>query len=201
MAQTSPPAPDPVSTPGSVTRIARRRALPGHEAAYEALVREMFRAMSRHPGFLGADLLPPDAPGGHYQVVVNFSDEEALARWDASADRAEVHARMRDHAEGEPEHRRLSGLEAWFEPAVVPATMHPPRHRMALVTWLGIWPTASFFLWLVAPWLADLGLPFLGLTLVNTGLITVAMTYLVMPRLTRVLRPFLTGRRRSGSQA
>ncbi len=197
VAPTPHPVPDPdrTSTPGSVTRIARRRALPGHEGDYEVLVREMFRAMSRHPGFLAADLLPPAAPGEDYQVVVNFGSEEALARWDASADRAEIHARMREHVEGEPEHRRLSGLEAWFEPAVVPATMHPPRHRMALVTWLGIWPTASLFLWALAPRLAALGIPFLLLTLVNTGLITVTMTYLVMPRLTRVMRPFLTDRR------
>lgn len=189
----------PGDGPGHVTRIARRRAVPGHEAAYESLVREMFERMRGHRGFLGADLIPPDPAGGDYQVVVNFADEDALAAWDASADRADVHARMREHAVGEPEHRRLSGLEAWFAPAVVPASMHPPRHRMALVTWVGIWPTASLVLWLVAPWLRDdLGMPFLLVTLVNTALITLLMTYVVMPRLTRVARPFLAGGRRRG---
>lgn len=183
--------PDHATGPGHVTRIARRRALPGHEAAYEELVREMFRAMTAHPGFVAADLIPPDAPGGDYQVVVHFAAEDALGGWDASADRARIHERMRAHAVGEPEHRRLSGLEAWFEPAVVPATMHPPRHRMALVTWLGIWPTATLFLWAVAPLLGRLGLPFLIITLVNTGLITACMTYLVMPRLARLMRRFL----------
>jgi antibiotic biosynthesis monooxygenase (ABM) superfamily enzyme len=186
------------SGPGHVTRIARRRALAGHEADYEALVREMFGSMRGHPGFLGAELLPPERPGEDYQVVVNFTDEDALAAWDDSADRAAIHARMREHAVGEPEHRRLSGLEAWFAPAVVPASMHPPRHRMALVTWLGIWPTASLVLWLAAPRLQDLGLPFLVVTLVNTAVITLLMTWVVMPRLTRVARPFLTGRRRRG---
>ncbi len=190
-----PNAPHPQS--GQVTRIARRRALPGHEAEYEALVREMFGHLRGHRGFLGADLIPPERPGDDYQVVVNFTSEDALAEWDASDDRATVHARMREHAEGEPEHRRLSGLEAWFAPAVVPASMHPPRHRMALVTWLGIWPTASLALWLVAPLLTRLHLPFLVVTLINTGLITLVMTYLVMPRLARVMRPFLAGRRRA----
>ena len=182
--------------PGQVTRIARRRALPGHEAAYEALVREMFGHLRGHRGFLGADLIPPEHRAEDYQVVVSFTDEDALAAWDASADRAEVHARMREHAEGEPEHRRLSGLEAWFAPAVVPASMNPPRLRMALVTWLGIWPTATLALWLVAPLLVRLRLPFLLVTLVNTALITLVMTYVVMPRLARVMRPFLAGTRR-----
>ncbi len=166
-------APDP--QPGQVTRIARRRALPGHEAQFEALVREMFGHLRGHRGFLGADLIPPERPGEDHQVVVSFTDEDALAAWDASSDRADVQARMRAHAQGEPERRRLSGLEAWFAPAVVPASMHPPRHRMALVTWLGIWPTASLALWLVAP----------------------LLTRLVMPRLARAMRPFLAGRRPS----
>jgi uncharacterized protein len=186
-------APVPGPGPGHVTRIARRRALPGHEVAYEALVREMFERMRGQAGFLGAELLPPERAGEDYQVVVHFADEAALAAWDASDERAGIHARMREHAVGEPEHRRLSGLEAWFAPAVVPASMHPPRHRMALVTWLGIWPTASLVLWLLAARLQDLGLPFLVVTLVNTAVITVLMTWVVMPRLTRVARPFLSG--------
>ncbi len=83
----------------------------------------------------------------------------------------------------------MSGLEAWFEPAVVPASMHPPRARMALVTWLGIFPTVSLVLWLAAPLLQ--ALPFLLRTAVLTALIVVMMTWLVMPRLVRLLRGFL----------
>lgn len=177
------------ATPGHVTRIARRRARPGHEAAYEALVREMFGQMRASKGFLAADLLPPEAPGGDYQVVVNFASEADLAAWDACPARAAIHARMREVAEAEPDYRSLSGLEAWFAPAVVPASMHPPRARMALVTWLGIFPTVSFFLYFVAPYLQ--GLPFLPRTALLTALIVMTMTWVVMPRLTRWMRGFL----------
>lgn len=183
---TQPQAVDP-----GVTRVARRRALTGHEREYEELVREMFSLMRQRKGFVGADLIPPPEPGGDYQVVVNFSSEDALAGWDASRERSTILARMRPHAEGEPEHRRLSGLEAWFSPAVVPATMHPPRHRMAFVTWLGIWPTASLFTFFLSPVLVAWGWPFLLVSAVNTILITGCMTYLVMPRLTKAMRGFL----------
>ena len=97
-ATTNIPASAP-AVPGHVTRIARRRARPGQEAAYEALVREMFGQMRASKGFLAADLLPPEAPGGDYQVVINFASEADLAAWDACPARAAIHARMREVAE------------------------------------------------------------------------------------------------------
>lgn len=174
-----------------VTRIARRRARPGREAEYEASLREMLAAMRAHAGFLGGDMIPPETPGDEYQLVVRFASEAELQQWDTSPARRAILERQRELAEGEPGFRYLSGLEAWFEPAMVPASVHPPRLRMAVVTWLGIFPTVSFFMWAVAPRLQ--AVPFLPRTAILTGLIVVTMTWVVMPRLTRLMRPWLTG--------
>lgn len=182
--------------PGTATpviRIARRHIRPGNEAAYEALVGEMFQQMQACKGFLGAELIPANAPDGEHQVIIRFSSEDALANWDGTAARSELLARMAKLADTDPEYRRLSGLEAWFTPAVVPATMHPPRERMALVTWMGIFPTVSLVLWLIEPLLRPY-LPFLPKVALLTGLIVVTMTWVVMPRLTRVMRGFLNPR-------
>jgi antibiotic biosynthesis monooxygenase (ABM) superfamily enzyme len=175
----------------SVTRIARRRARPGQEKAYEAIIAEMFARMRETPGFQRAELLPPHEPGGEYQVITHFDSEAALTRWDTCPARAAFHDRLRAVAEDEPEYRVLTGLEAWFPTAVVPATMHPPRHKMTFVTWLGIFPTAAFYLWFVAPLLDEW--PFALRTAVVTGLIVVTMSYLVAPRLTKWLRSWLMG--------
>ena len=48
----------------------------------------MFGQMRASKGFLAADLLPPEAPGGDYQVVINFASEADLAAWDACPARA-----------------------------------------------------------------------------------------------------------------
>lgn len=179
----------PPSSTAHFTRIARRRAQVGHESDYEALVREMFATMRSSPGFLGADLLPPEQAGDAYQVIVRFATEADMQQWDASPARAAIHQRMRNVAENEPEYRNLSGLEAWFTPAVVPASMHPPRIRMAVVTWLGIFPTVSFVLGLIAPLLMPV--PFLLRTALLTALVVLVMTWVVMPRLTKLMRPWL----------
>lgn len=172
-----------------VTRIARRHARPGCEAEYESRVREMLARMRSYKGFLGGDMIPPEHAGGDYQVVTRFASEAEFDIWDRSEARAQCLDRLREVAEGEPASRKLSGLEAWFEPTVVPASMHPPRARMAVVIWLGIFPTVSLILWYLAPLLQ--ALPFLLRTAVLTALIVATMTWGVMPRLTRLMRGFL----------
>ena len=67
------------SHPAPVIRIARRRAQPGHESAYEALVREMFATMRSSPGFLGADLLPPEQTGDGQYADLDHRIRSAVA--------------------------------------------------------------------------------------------------------------------------
>src|SRR6185503_6734014 len=101
-----------------------------------------------------------------YEVVVRFESEAPLHGWDVSDERHSILRRMRHVAEAEPEYRRLTGLEAWFELPVVPASTNPPRGRMALVTWMGIFPTVALFLWFLVPALT--WMPFLPRTAVVT---------------------------------
>jgi hypothetical protein len=178
--------------PPPVVRVAVRKALPHCGAAYEALLRGMFSDMKTFPGFVSADVIPPSREGGEYQVVTKFEAQADLARWDQSEAHAEWLSRLDAVAEGSPAYRVITGLEAWFAPEVVPASVHPPRWRMTLATWLGIFPTASLLIGFVGPLLQPL--PFLIRTAVLTGLIAFAMSYVVMPRLARWLKPWLTAK-------
>lgn len=65
---------------------------------------------------------------------------------------------------------------------------------MAFVTWLGIFPTVSLFLWFALPLMQPL--PFLLRVALLTALIVITMTWLVMPRLTRLMRGFLNPTKR-----
>jgi len=180
----------PSQPTGPVSRIARRKAKAGCEACYEAIVRGMFAETRHFPGFLGADLIPPSAPDTFYQVVMRFASQADLERWDASEARQAWHARLGTVADGDPDYRLLSGLEAWFSLPSAPMNHPPERWKMAVLTWLGIFPTVSLLLYAVAPLLADL--PFLARTAVITGLAVVMMTWLVMPRLVGLFKPWLT---------
>lgn len=169
----------------AVFRVVRRRAKPGCAQAYEALVREMFVDARRFPGYLSAELLPPEDATGDYQIIQRFSTTADLETWNASAERAGWMEKLALVAEGDPEYRLLHGLDAWFAPAEVAVTKMPARWRMTMVSWLGIFPTVSLLLYFVAPILATL--PFLLRTAVLTALVAILMSYVIMPRLTRWL--------------
>jgi hypothetical protein len=170
-----------MSTP--VFRVVRRRAKPGCEQAYEALIRGMFDEASRFPGYLSAELIPPESPQGEYQIIQRFATAQDLERWNESVQRAAWHKRLRPVAEGDPEYRLLTGLDAWFAPTPIPAASPPKRWRMTVVSWMGIFPTVTLLLWFVAPLFASL--PFLLRTALITAMVAVIMSYVVMPRLTR----------------
>jgi antibiotic biosynthesis monooxygenase (ABM) superfamily enzyme len=179
----------PVSPSTPVVRIATRRAKPGCAPAYEALLAGMFEDVKTHPGFVGAQIIPPAEPGGEYQVVLQFETEAGIEAWNRSPERGQWHARLDAVAEGEPEYRQLSGLEAWFARAEVPGHTAPARWKMAVVTWFGIFPTVALVSGLLGPRLA--GWPFAVRTAVTTVVIVLLMTWLVMPRMVRLFRRWL----------
>ncbi len=66
----------------------------------------------------------------------------------------------------------------------------PNRHKMALLTWVGIWPLITTILWLLLPTLlAHFPLPVV--TLIVTGMVVPLMSYVVMPALIRMVGPWL----------
>jgi antibiotic biosynthesis monooxygenase (ABM) superfamily enzyme len=155
--------------------------------AFDSVLRELIGA-ARQQGRLSGEVLrsPPGPSGRVYHVIYRFADEQSLRAWEASSERRTLAARAEVLAV-DATRRQLTGMEAWFDiPSGLPA---PSRHRMAVLTWIGIWPLVSLSLWLVAPLYADL--PFLSRTALTSALLVSAMTYLVMPFLARMAEPWL----------
>lgn len=66
----------------------------------------------------------------------------------------------------------------------------PPRHKLAVLTWLGAYPVITLILALLGP--ALVSWPLAVRTLVLSVLMVITLTWLVMPGLTRVLGPWLS---------
>lgn len=65
----------------------------------------------------------------------------------------------------------------------------PPRHKMALLTWAGAWAMITLILGVLSPFTATWPLPLR--TLVISVLMVLALTWVVIPALTRVFASWL----------
>lgn len=80
----------------------------------------------------------------------------------------------------------LRGLETWFTLPDRPGAPPPPPHKMALRTWITIFPLITVVVIVLEPLLESLAVvPRLAIT---TAVTVPIMTWLVMPRVTRLLR-------------
>jgi uncharacterized protein len=88
-----------------------------------------------------------------------------------------------------PPVRQLQPLRRRFErkPTRSPA---PQRHKLAFLTWVGAYPVITVILVVLGPAMAPW--PLALRTLVVSVLMVGALSWLVMPGLTRLLRPWLT---------
>jgi len=178
----------------AVTVLVSRRVKPGHEGAFEQASAAMTAAARPFPGYLGGQMVRPDPEGDEeeinlYHTVFAFDTPEHLQAWQTSPERAQHLKAIAPHTLGSTKLREVSGLGHWFTPPTGAAHQPPPRWKVAVVTWLGIFPTVYFLFLTIAPLLVNW--PLLPRVMVITMLVVLLMTWVVAPRLTTWLKPFL----------
>jgi hypothetical protein len=180
----------PAEVEGPVTTTVTRRVKPGHEAAYEGFLAGISGAARAYPGYLGVEVFRP-APGGtnEYRMVYRFDSAAHLRAWLDSAEHGAWLARAEPHVAGPIQSQVLTGLEGWFTLPTQPGVPPPPAYKMALVTWATIFPLITLVVVATAPLVG--GWPLVVRLAVTTGVTVPLMTWVVMPRVTRLLGRWL----------
>ncbi|MEQ8847431.1 antibiotic biosynthesis monooxygenase [Botrimarina sp.] len=163
-----------------------RRVRPGQEAAFQAALKEFASQSLGFPGTTGVHLVGP--VGGDerdYGILRSFESAQACESFYASDLFADWMRGTEHLAEEQWVRQELTGMEAFFRGRGAP----PPRWKMAVVTWLGVYPT-------VLVWSAVLAAPMSGApryvaTAISIALSVVTLTWLVMPLLTKLFAPWL----------
>jgi uncharacterized protein len=169
-----------------VTAVASRRVKPGREAEFEEWVMGILAAANEFPGYLGSEVLRPsdDPDDDEYKIVFRFDHASNLHAWETSEERKRWLRRSRPLLHEKEEVHVLTGLETWFTLPSKPGEPAPPRYKMAIVTWLAVFPVVAVIFSLFGQWLNLL--PTLVRTLVFTAVMVTLMTYVIMPRMTRL---------------
>lgn len=167
------------------------RARSGQEQALGRWVHRVVGAARQYEGNIAATVIGPDQ-AGEYRVLHLFRDLAALESWLGSAQRAELLRAAEPLLERPPAVLR-TGLETWFRlPSDGPAILPPPRWKMWVTSVVAIYPLVVIFLAWVSPHIN--GWPLAVRAAVFPLVLLSLMTYLVMPNVTRLLRPWLARR-------
>ena len=185
---------------GPVTVIVTRKAKKGKVSEFEEWMDGIIHEAMKFEGHMGVNIIrTPDPFNPEYVVIFRFNTYENLANWEKSEIRKEWLDKSKEVAEGEPTVEKQTGLEFWFTPRSgidgdkAPAAVPPPRYKMAIVITGIIFVLVSILL----PQIRQLtiGLPVLLSTLVGVVMMVLLMTYVIMPAVTRLLRPWLAKKR------
>lgn len=165
-----------------------RRVKTDCEQQFELLLHRFVKASMHCDGVTAVHILrpPPEAPSREVGILRSFASEAQADQFYASRLFSDWSRDVAALVEGEPTRRRLSGLEAFFRERERPL---PPRWKMAIVTFCGVFPAVLLWSRVLPPLLT--GLPHLLTAALVNAAVVASLTWLVMPRLTHLLHAWL----------
>jgi len=174
----------------AVTAVVTRIVKPGCEEAFEAALREFVQRTLHVPGQLGVHVLRP-TPGDRereYGILRRYENREFMDAFYASNTFQDWNRSVEPLVEGPGTREVVTGLEAWFTAPGRPI-IPPARWRMAVITLLGVFPLSYFLPVVLHPMIGNL--PRWAAVLAVAACIVGCLTWLVMPMLSRLFRPWL----------
>jgi antibiotic biosynthesis monooxygenase (ABM) superfamily enzyme len=166
-----------------------RRVRKEHTREFERMLGDFASRSLTDPTARGVHLLypPPSSDSCEYGILRSFASAADRDAFYASDFYREWIASIDHMLEGEPTFRRLDGLEAWFRE---PHGKMPPRWKMALLTWLAVWPVSMLVPAVLVPLLGNVLPAILRVGVIAAGIVCV-LTWLAMPLLVKLARPWL----------
>lgn len=185
-----------VSSTGDTTGatvVITHRVRDGRQQEYERWMSDISPLCRSSPGNLDWQVIQP-VPGfsSTYTVIARFDTIAHLRDWTESPVRSRLIDRVGPLLASGDDFFIRSGLDFWFSPTQAKAKV-PARWRQGLVTWSVIYPLVLGVPMVVSPALRLLGLPDHRwfTTFVVTGTIVVLMVYVIMPRVTTLVKRWL----------
>ena len=175
----------------AVTTVILHRPLADAVGRYEDWLKEIVPAAQRFAGHQGVNVIRPHGSSDAYTIVLHFDTVEHLRAWLDSDVRSQLIAKTRPFLRAEEHVDIKTGFEFWFTPP--PGGKPAKPYKQFLVTFSAIFPLTILVPWLLEPvfaWLPTLGLPVVQ-PFIIAALIVAVMTYVVMPRYTRLISRWL----------
>jgi hypothetical protein len=173
------------------TIVTSNRVIPGKEADYAAADQALNEAAARFPGFLGTQVIKPGPGSDAWSTLIRFDSKENMDRWLASPERAAGRQKMyryviSHHADVVP-----TGFGSWFA-VNAEDSVQAPAWKQAMTVLAALFPTVMILNLTIGNFLTAEGASFPVNVFVGNVLGTVALTWLLMPVVTRLLAWWLS---------
>jgi antibiotic biosynthesis monooxygenase (ABM) superfamily enzyme len=175
--------PEPVHI--AITRRVRKECV----GEFEKALAEFARASLAEPGTRGVHCLypPPGSDSNEYGVLRSFDSDSSRDAFYASPLYHKWVQQISPWIEGNYQRRQLTGLEAWFREPFLPM---PPDWKMAVLTWVAVWPVSMFVPALLGPLLGPKFNAVLAAGIIALGIVIV-LTWVAMPILVKLTHGWL----------
>mgnify|MGYP001271024077 CR=1 FL=1 len=173
-----------------VTVMVIRPVAPERRPAFEELLTTVMAQSRQAEGHLGVEVYRPTGDERDYRIVFRFDQQSRMEAWRSHSQTQGLLSQLDAYTEGGAAQMSVyTGLETWFTLPVAPGRPPPPRWKMALLTWVGLFPTVLLVVFVTSPLQPYLPYPVPYAIVTSTAV--VLMTWVVMPRVTRLFARFL----------
>ncbi|HAA15420.1 MAG TPA: hypothetical protein DCE41_28465 [Cytophagales bacterium] len=174
----------------NVTVVVSHFVRKGKEQAFEQALKRVLEQAKIYPGYQGIQTLQQSSPAeNEYILLIRFDSEPNYTTWKNSATRQAWAQELKEYVTRQSEVRYQEGIEFWFSLPQLATAKPPAKWKMALLTWMVIYPLV-----LTLGTLAGLALDFAPsyLRTLSVSLVLVPlMTWVVMPNVTKLFSAWL----------
>src|SRR5262249_28387348 len=158
------------------------RLRPGAQPRFEPMLQELVAHAGRADGLEGSSVF---TAGDRYLLLLRFNGHPDRERWRRAPGVVERFAANAPLVAEAEQPQRRTGLETWFTLPGQGGAPPPPAWKMALVTWIALLPQVLLLALVVPP------MPLVMNVAVTTAIPVAMLTWVVMPRATRLLARWL----------
>ncbi len=177
------------------TVVITQKVREGQVAAYENWLSEIQPICRSYPGHLDSQVIRPiSGLTTTYTFIIRFDTIVNLRNWMESKDRARLIEKVRSLVIHDDNYAIRTGLDFWFTPEGEGVKV-PVKWKQFLLTCTAIYPLVLLVPRALAPLVRQLEIAQNGFLSGFAGTITICflMTYIIMPRYTKLVRRWLYG--------
>ena len=172
------------------TTIIVHKLKPGRKKSYEVWAKNILSAAQTFKGHRSGTILRNQPlPSSEYIVILQFDTEIHLQKWFNSEIRRKWLERAKPLIDTPFAVNVLTGIETWFTLPNESNRQLPARYKVAILTSVSVFVLVNFYNWLISLVLPEL--PSFINSLIVVVLVVFSLTYVVMPRLTRLFNSWL----------